>query len=112
MRTPQATPRKKGETIAILIEDRPYVQGIVAGCYETHMLVNYGASTSVTSRSVIEEIKKKLGTTLPRLHNDVHIRSYGGHSMPSEGTVMMPVTIGDHTLKTPFTITPLSLIHI
>ena len=119
--TPGNAPRK-GETVAKLIEDQPYVQGIVAGCYETDMLVDYGASTSVISRSVIEEIEKKLETTLPRLYNDVHIRSYGGHSVPSEGTVMMPVTIGKHTFKTPFTITPcetatkvilgLSLIHI
>ena len=97
---------QKGETIAKLIEDRPYVHGVVAGCYETDMLVDYGASTSVISRSVMEEIERKLETTLPRLHNDVHIRSYGGHSVPSEGTVMMPLTIGDHTFKTPFTITP------
>ena len=70
---------------------------MVAGCYEPDVLVDYGASTSVISRLVIEDIKKELGTTLPRLHNDNHIRSYGGHSVPSEGTVMMPVTTVSYT---------------
>jgi len=70
------------------------------------MLVDYGASTSVISKSIIDEIEKRMGTTLPRTHTDVHIRSYGGHSVPSEGTVITTLEIGGRTFNTPFTITP------
>ena len=75
-------------------------------CYETDMLVDYGASTSVISKSVIDKIENRMGTMLPRTHTDVHIRSYGGHSVPSEGTVITTLEIGGRTFNTPFTITP------
>ena len=35
----------------------------------------------------------------------MHIHSYGGHSIPAKGTVIMTLEIGNKTFKTPFTIT-------
>ena len=57
--------KMKHETETRLIENRPYVRGILGSCYETDMLVDYGASTSVISKSVIDEIEKRMGDTLP-----------------------------------------------
>ena len=94
------------ETAVKFIENRPFVHGTLAACYTTDMLVDFGASTSVISRTAIAEIESKLGTTLPRKHSDMHIRSYGGHSIPAEGTVIMTLEIGNKTFNTPFTITP------
>ena len=82
------------------------MHGVLAACYTTNMLVDFGASTSVISRTAIAEIESKLGTTLPRKHSDMHIRSYGGHSIPAEGTVIMTLEIGNKVFNTPFTITP------
>ena len=96
----------KSETAVKFIENRPFVHGVLAACYQANMLVDFGASTSVISRSAIAEIESKLGTTLPRKHSDMHIRSYGGHSIPSEGTVIMTLEIGNKIFNTPFTITP------
>ena len=94
------------ETAVKFIDNRPFVHGTLAACYPTDMLVDFGASTSVISRTAITEIESKLGTTLPRKHSDMHIRSYGGHSIPAEGTVIMTLEIGNKTFNTPFTITP------
>jgi len=70
---------RKGETEVTLVEGRPFVEATIAGCITTPMLVDYGASTSVISRSMMQEIESKLGTCLPRIPTTINIKGYGGH---------------------------------
>jgi len=48
------------ETAVKFIENRPFVHGTLAACYTTDMLVDFGASTSVISRTAIAEIESIL----------------------------------------------------
>ena len=56
------------------IEDRPFVEGTLANCLTTNMLVDYGASTSVMSRSVLDDIEKLTRTFVPHQHEYKRVR--------------------------------------
>ena len=68
------------------------------------MLIDYGASTSVMARSVVDELEKRTGAYIPRINTHMNIKGYGGHDIPSEGTIMVKLKIGNKHFITPFTI--------
>ena len=82
------------------------MRGTLAGCMTTDMLVDYRASTSVMSRSVLDEIERNTEAYVPRKDTNMNIKGYGGHDIPSDGTVILKVKIGTRTFSTPFTVVP------
>ena len=43
-------------------------KGILGDTLETDMLIDYGASTSVMARSIIDELEKRTGAYIPRIN--------------------------------------------
>ena len=68
------------------------------------MLIDYGASTSVMARSIIDKLEKRTGAYIQRINTHMNIKGYRGHDIPSEGTVMINLAIGNKKFVTPFTI--------
>ena len=56
------------------------------------------------SRSVLDKIERATEAYILRIDTNMNIKGYGGHDIPSEGTVILKVKIGRRTFSTPFTI--------